>query len=338
MIRIAVDAMSGDEGASVAVDAVTQSLSRHDDLIIDLVGQLDVLEPLVAKRKISPALRDRLSLVAASEIVSMSESPASSLRQKKDSSMRVAINRVQSGAAQACVSAGNTGALMATARFVCKTLDGIDRPAILAPIPSRRGGTLMLDLGASAECTPEQLFQYAVMGAVVAQAVYRLESPRVGLLNIGAEDIKGNPQVQQAGRLLNDSKLNYIGFVEGDDIYIGEVDVVVCDGFIGNVALKTSEGLGKLISEYLRAEFSKTLATRLAGLFAMPVLKRFRLRVDPRQYNGATLAGLQGTVVKSHGDADAFAFASAISVARTEVSEAVPTRIKSLLAENLGET
>lgn len=337
MIRIAVDAMSGDEGADVAVKAAITSVARHADLAIDLVGDPDTLQQVIDESAPAGDVLACLNIVAASEVVGMSESPASSLRQKKDSSMRVAVNRVQSGADQGCVSAGNTGALMATARFVCKTLDGIDRPAILAPIPSRRGGTLMLDLGASAECTPEQLFQYAVMGAVVAQAVYNLESPRVGLLNIGSEDIKGNPQVQQAGRLLSDSKLNYIGFVEGGDIYIGEVDVVVCDGFIGNVALKTSEGLGKLISEYLRAEFSKNLSTRLAGLFAMPVLRRFRMRVDPRQYNGATLAGLQGTVVKSHGDADAVAFASAISVARTEVVEGVPTRIKSLLAENLGE-
>ncbi|NNC22879.1 phosphate acyltransferase PlsX [Salinisphaera sp. USBA-960] len=337
MIHIAVDAMSGDEGPCVAVDAAVTSLTHHADLVIDLVGQTEVLEPLVNQARISDDIRNRLNVQEASEIVSMSESPSASLRQKKDSSMRVAINRVQAGDDQACVSAGNTGALMATARFVCKTLDDIDRPAILAPIPSRRGGTLMLDLGASTECTPEQLFQYAVMGAVVARAVYGLESPRVGLLNIGAEDIKGNPQVQQAGSLLNDSELNYIGFVEGDDIYIGEVDVVVCDGFIGNVALKTSEGLGKLMAEYLRAEFSKSWATRIAGLCAMSVLKRFRRRVDPRQYNGATLAGLQGTVVKSHGDADAVAFASAISVARTEVVEGVPSRIRSLLAENLGE-
>ncbi|MES1930095.1 glycerol-3-phosphate acyltransferase PlsX [Salinisphaera dokdonensis CL-ES53] len=336
MTRIAVDAMSGDHGAPVAVEAVMASLRAHPDLEIIVVGDADALNKEIARHR-KADVGDRLTVQHAAEVVGMCESPARSLRQKKDSSMRVSINLVQQGSASACVSAGNTGALMATARFVLKTLAGIDRPAIVSPIPSRRGHTLMLDLGANAECTPEQLFQFAVMGAVLAEAVHSVDSPRVGLLNIGAEEMKGNVQIQQAGKLIGDSELNYIGFVEGDDIYIGDVDVVVCDGFVGNVALKTSEGLGKLIAQFLREEFSRNALTRTAALFAMPVLRAFRRRVDPRQYNGATFIGLQGTVIKSHGDADAVAFASAIDVARMEVEQQVPERIRTLLAHSLGE-
>lgn len=337
MTRIAVDAMSGDLGPCIAVQAALKSLDQHSGLEILLVGDEMALREQLARNGRKAQTCHRLTLQHASEIVDMNESPARSLRQKKDSSMRVAVNLVYNGDASACVSAGNTGALMATARFVLKTLGGIDRPAIISPIPARDGQTLMLDLGANAECTPEQLFQFAVMGAVLAHAVHGIEQPRVGLLNLGAEEIKGNHQIRQAGKLLGESKLNYIGFVEGDDIFIGDVDVVVCDGFVGNVALKTSEGLGKLIAQFLREEFSRNIFTRAAAFMAMPVLKAFRLRVDPRQYNGATLVGLQGTVVKSHGDADAIAFSSAIDVARLEVEHRVPERIRTLLAQNLGE-
>src|SRR5699024_8032962 len=325
MNRIAVDAMSGDRGHVVAVEAALSTLQAEADVAITLVGDEAVLTQALAKRK--HAVGERLRIQHASEVVAMAESPAKALRSKKDSSMRVAINLVHAGEADACVSAGNTGALMATARFVLKTLCGIDRPAIISPLPARGGHTLMLDLGANAEATPEQLLQFAVMGSVLAERVYGVSNPRVGLLNIGSEDIKGNSQIQEAGRLLSDTDLNYIGFVEGDDVYVGEVDVVVCDGFVGNVALKTSEGLGKLISEYLREEFSRNLFTKLAALCAMHVLKAFRLRVDPRQYNGATFVGLQGTVIKSHGGADAIAFASAIKQAGLEVEHNVPTRI-----------
>jgi len=337
MTRIAVDAMSGDLGPCVAVQAALTSLEQHPGLEIVLVGDEQALREQLMRCGKKAASCERLTLHHASEIVDMCESPARSLRQKKDSSMRVAVNLVQEGEAAACVSAGNTGALMATSRFVLKTLGGIDRPAIISPIPARDGHTLMLDLGANAECTPEQLFQFAVMGAVLARAVHGIAEPRVGLLNLGSEEIKGNHQIQQAGKLLGESKLNYIGFVEGDDIFIGDVDVVVCDGFVGNVALKTSEGLGKLIAQFLREEFSRNVLTRTAAVMAMPVLKAFRLRVDSRQYNGATLVGLQGTVIKSHGDADAVAFASAINVARLEVEQSVPDRIRTLLAQNLGE-
>lgn len=337
MIRIAVDAMSGDHGASVAVQAALVAVSRHDDLEIILVGDESSLTQALDTASRRNASAERVSIRQASEVVGMCESPAKSLRKKKDSSMRVAINLVQAGEANACVSAGNTGALMATARFVLKTLTGIDRPAIISPIPSRQGHTLMLDLGANAESTAEQLFQFAVMGAVLASAAHGIDKPRVGVLNIGSEEIKGNQQIQDAGKLLAASHLNYIGFVEGDDIYIGDVDVVVCDGFVGNVALKTSEGLGKLVAQYLREEFARNLLTRSAAMLAMPVLNAFRKRVDPRQYNGATFVGLQKTVVKSHGDADAVAFASAIDVARLEVVQDVPARIRQQLALNLGE-
>lgn len=340
MIRIAVDAMSGDHGSVVAVDAACQSMRRHEDIVLCLVGDQSTLEKQVTEQLADDdgRLRERVEIIHAGEVVGMQESPASALRQKKDSSMRVAIDRVHDGTVDACVSAGNTGALMATARFVLKTLAGIDRPAIVSPMPSRHGQTLMLDLGASTESTAEQLFQFAVMGAVLARAVHGVDNPRVGLLNIGAEEIKGSQQIRDAGHMLEASSLDYIGFVEGGDIYIGDVDIVVCDGFVGNAALKASEGLGKLIAEFLQEEFSRNWLTKSAAMLAMPILKAFRKRVDPRQYNGATFAGLQGTVVKSHGDADATAFASAIEVARLEVSQQVPTRIRDKLARDLSRT
>lgn len=332
---IALDAMSGDHGHQVVVPAALATLERNPDLSLTLVGDRLELERALAAH--GGRESERLRIEHASEVVGMWEAPAKALRTKKDSSMRVAVNQVEAGNAHACVSAGNTGALMATSRFVLKTLPGIERPAIISPIPSRDGHTLMLDLGANAECTSEQLFQFAVMGAVLASAVHGVENPRVGLLNIGVEEIKGNPQIQAAGRLISDSSLNYIGFVEGDDIYVGDVDVVVCDGFAGNVALKTSEGLGKLIAQFLEEEFSRNPFTRLAAFCAMPVLRAFRQRVDPRNYNGASFVGLQGTVIKSHGDADVVAFTSAIETALAEVRQAVPGRISDLLASTLGE-
>lgn len=334
-VTIALDTMSGDHGHAAVVPAALACLERHSDLSLILVGDRARIERLLATH--GGCESPRLQIRHASQVVGMWESPSRALRTKKDSSMRVAVDRVHAGDADACVSAGNTGALMATSRFVLKTLSGIDRPAIISPIPSRDGHTLMLDLGANAECTPEQLFQFAVMGSVLATAVHDIKSPRVGLLNIGSEEIKGNQQIQAAGRLLSASNLNYIGYVEGDDIYVGDVDVVVCDGFVGNVALKTSEGLGKLISQFLHEEFSRNLLTRAAAMCAMPVLRAFRRRVDPRNYNGASFVGLQGIVIKSHGDADTVAFTSAIETALVEVRQAVPCRISNLLASALGE-
>lgn len=334
-LTIALDAMSGDHGLAVVVPSALDCLKRHENLAVILVGDRPKLEASLAAHKTQES--DRIMIQHASQVVGMDESPSKALRSKKDSSMRVAVDIVHQGRAGACVSAGNTGALMATARFVLKTLPGIDRPAIISPIPASDGHTLMLDLGANAECTPEQLFQFAIMGSVLAGAVHDVKNPRVGLLNIGSEEIKGNQQIQAAGKLLTASSLNYIGYVEGDDIYVGEVDVVVCDGFVGNVALKTSEGLGKLIAQFLREEFSRNALTKFAALCAMPVLKAFRERVDPRNYNGASFLGLQGIVIKSHGDADAHAFTSAIETALLEMERNVPSRISKLLASALGE-
>jgi glycerol-3-phosphate acyltransferase PlsX len=335
-VVISLDAMGGDIGAEVVVPAAVEALSRNPDLELILVGDQALLEDrLSSHRQLVEA--GRLRIQHASEVVGMDEPPSRALRFKKDSSMRVAIDLVKQGNAQAAVSAGNTGALMATARYLLKTLPGIDRPAILTAIPSIQGRTLMLDLGANVDCSAEHLFQFAVMGSVLAHAVEGIDSPRVGLLNIGEEEIKGNDQVKEASRLLQESSLNYIGFVEGDAVYTGDADVVVCDGFIGNVALKTSEGVAKMIAQFMREEFKRNLLTRLAGLVALPVLRAFRRRVDPRNYNGASLLGLRGIVIKSHGGADAQAFAHAIEVAVKEVDKAVPDRIDHQLEAQLTE-
>lgn len=263
----------------------------------------------------------------------MDERPQDAVRKKKDSSMRVAIDMVKIGDAQACVSAGNTGALMATARFVLKTIPGIDRPAILSRIPAHHGHTHMLDLGANADCTPQNLFQFAVMGCVVAADLHGVERPRVGLLNIGEEEIKGNELVQEANKLLAESSLNYIGFVEGNDIFGGDVDVVVTDGFTGNVALKTMEGIAAMISTTLKTEYNKDLLRKLGALASLPVLRAVKKRFDPRVYNGASMVGLAGVVIKSHGGADAYSFANAIHVGLVEARKGVPTQVSRLLQE-----
>ena len=335
-ITIALDAMGGDHGADTVIPAAINTLKHRDDVRLVLVGDQAQLQQRLEQAGYTGS-DGRLHIHHTSEVVDMNESPSRALRFKKDSSMRVAIDLVKDGQAQACVSAGNTGALMATARYVLKTLPGIDRPAISSEIPSIEGFTQVLDLGANVDCTAEHLFQFAVMGSVLASAVYGLDKPRVGLLNIGEEEIKGNDQVKEAARLLAGSSLNYIGFVEGDDVYKGGVDVVVCDGFVGNVALKTSEGVAKMISHFMREAFSRNLLTKLAGAIAMPVLKAFRSRIDPRRYNGASLLGLRGIVIKSHGGADAFAFENAINVAVLEVEKAVPERIDHLLEDLLTE-
>ena len=329
-VTLAVDAMGGDHGPSVTVPASAGFLDATPDARVILVGTRDVLEASVAK--IKSGARDRLSVQAASEVVDMDEPPADALRKKKDSSMRVAVNLVKEGRADGCVSAGNTGALMAIARFVLKTLPGIDRPAIASQLPTKKGETTALDLGANVNCTPEQLVQFAVMGSALVSAVDGIERPTIGLLNIGEEEIKGNDVVKQAAELLKSSGLNFYGNVEGDDIYKGTTDVVVCDGFVGNVALKTSEGLATMLYQFLRAEFMRNPATRLSALIAYPVLMAFKRRIDPRRYNGATLVGLKGVVVKSHGGADALAFRYAIAKAHTEVAHGVLDRIAQRIA------
>ncbi|MDX1608761.1 MAG: phosphate acyltransferase PlsX [Halofilum sp. (in: g-proteobacteria)] len=323
-ITIALDAMGGDHGPGVVVPAALRALSRHPQLKLILVGDESALREVLPAQH---AEHERLTIRHASQTVGMAEPPSQALRTKKDSSMRVAINLVRDETADACVSAGNTGALMATARYVLKTLPGIDRPAIITAIPALQGHTHMLDLGANVDCSAEHLCQFAAMGSILASAVDNIERPRVGLLNVGAEEIKGNDQVKEAGRMLEQSGLNYIGYVEGDDINGERVDVVVCDGFVGNVSLKTSEGVAKMIGFYLRSEFKRTWYNRLAGLVALPVLNRLKERIDPRRYNGASLLGLQGIVVKSHGSADETAFANAIDIAVIEVTKDVPRRI-----------
>ncbi len=321
--RISLDAMSGDLGPEAVVPAALDALGTFDDIELVLVG-----DEAQIRERIGGSPPERLSIVHTTEVVTMDDAPAQALRTKKDSSMRVAINLVKEGEVDAAVSAGNTGALMATAKFVLKTLPGIHRPAICTAVPSGRGShTHILDLGANIDSSPEQLYQFAVMGSVMVQAVDANSAPRVGLLNVGAEAIKGSAEVKAAGELLAASPLNYVGFVEGDDIYAGKVDVVVCDGFVGNVALKTSEGLAKMISNNLRDEFLRTPLTKLAGLIAMPVLKAFRRKIDPRRYNGASLLGLNGVVIKSHGGADRLAFANAIKIARIEAHQKVPEKI-----------
>ena len=325
MATIAVDAMGGDHGPSVTVPASLQFLEEHAQARVILVGLEPALAEALAKSR-SPA-KARASVHACSEVVTMDEPPADALRKKKDSSMRVAINLVKDGGAQACVSAGNTGALMAIARFVLKTLPGIDRPAIASQLPTRKGVTTALDLGANVNCTPQQLVQFAVMGSALATAVDGIERPTVGLLNIGEEEIKGNDVVKDTAELLKAAPINFYGNVEGDDIYRGTTDVVVCDGFVGNVALKVSEGLVVMLYDFLRTEFTRNPARRLAALAAMPALAAFKKRVDPRRYNGATLVGLRGVVVKSHGSADRTGFVHALHKAHAEVVGDVLSKI-----------
>lgn len=325
--------MGGDFGAPTAVPAVLALLAQQLDVKFILVGQEEVLAPLLTRQR--AAMTDRLQIHHASQVVEMGEKPQDAMRKKKDSSMRVALDLVKSGAADACVSAGNTGALMATARFVLKTIPGIDRPAILGRIPSHHGHTHMLDLGANADCSSEHLLQFAVMGSVVATDLHGMPRPRVGLLNIGSEDIKGNELVQDAAKLLQQSTLNYIGFVEGNDIFGGEVDVVVTDGFTGNVALKTMEGAARMFGATLKTEYTRTLLRRLSFMASIPALKSIKKRFDPGQHNGASMVGLNGVVIKSHGSADAASFANAIRVAIVEARKGVPSQVSQLLQEQV---
>lgn len=329
--RIALDAMSGDYGPTVIVPAALQVLSESEDVHLILVGDETKLKHILGPQR-APILQ-RLSIRHAAQQVEMDEVPSRALRYKKDSSMRIAIELVKQGLADACVSAGNTGALMATARYVLKTIPGIDRPAIITALPTMSGHTHMLDLGANVEARPEHLFEFAVMGTVLTQAVDNIPNPKVGLLNIGQEEIKGNGRVKEAGRLLASSPIiNYVGFIEGDDIYKGTVDVVVCEGFVGNISLKTTEGVAQMISHYVKQGFNQNLFTRLAALISLPILKNLRQKIDPRRYNGASLLGLRGIVIKSHGGADLLAFTYAIKEAMVEVQKNIPSQISHQLA------
>jgi len=326
-LTIAVDAMSGDHGAGVAVPAALDVLAQIPDLRLIIVGRGEIVRPLVAGA--DPA---RCSVVEASEVVTMDERPQDAVRRKKDSSMRVAINLVKKGEAAACVSAGNTGALLATARYVLGMVPGIDRPAIVSAVPAAHGHTVMLDLGANPECSAEQLVQFAVMGSVIASDLHGVDRPRVGLLNVGEEDIKGTDEIKAAHRILGTAPIHYVGFVEGNQIFSGDVDVVVADGFTGNIALKTMEGLARFIGSVMREEFTASPLRKIGALAARPALRGLKARLDPSAYNGASMVGLAGVVIKSHGGADRTAFASAVRVAVTEARNGVPGQIVDLMA------
>lgn len=327
-ITLAVDAMGGDHGPSVTIPAAINALSKYDQLHIILVGDKELIQTELQKNKYT---NTRLSIQHTSEVVDMDESPQSALKNKKDSSMRVAINLIREEKAQACVSAGNTGALMATARYVLKMLPGIDRPAIASSLPSQKGTTYMLDLGANTDCTAENLFQFAVMGAMLVSSVTGNPKPSVGLLNIGSEDMKGNEVVKQAGELLRRSHLNFYGNVEGNDIFKGTTDIVVCDGFVGNVALKTAEGIAQLMGRFLTQEFKRNWITKSMAFLSLLVLNRFKKRLDPRRYNGASFLGVKGIVVKSHGGADSYSFFYAIRTAIEESKNNVLENIQKQL-------
>lgn len=332
---IALDAMGGDHGVGITVPAALAVHREMPDVTLVLVGNEDVVRQALEQQGVSES--DRLQVRHASQVVEMDDDPRKILRSKKDSSMRVAINMVKEGEADACVSAGNTGALMATSHIVLRTLPGIERVAICTTLPTNRGHVHMLDLGANVDSTPEQLLQFGVMASILVSETEGIERPRVALLNNGEEEIKGNVVVKKANELFRNSKLNYTGYAEGDEIFMGDADVIVCDGFVGNVALKTSEGLAQMIGNFLKTEFKRSLLTRLAALMAMPVLKAFKGRMDHRRYNGASFIGLNGTVIKSHGGTDEVGFAYAIRAAVTEAKKKVPERISEQLPSMLGD-
>lgn len=318
--------MGGDEGLPVTVPATVEVANRYPDTKFLLVGLVDQIEAALERAK--PNDRSQFEIISATEVVTMDDPVEVALRRKKDSSMRVAITCVKDGRADACVSSGNTGALMALSRFVLKMLPGIDRPAIATAIPNvKGGGTTVLDLGANVDCSAEHLLEFGIMGSALVQAIDHIEAPTVGILNVGQEDIKGNEQVKQAALLLKNSHLNFQGNVEGDDIFKGTTDVIVCDGFVGNSVLKAIEGTAKMIFSQIKGEYQRSIFTKLAAMFSMPVFKRLRSRLDNRRYNGAALLGLRGVVFKSHGSADAFAFSCAVERARGAVESNLLSRI-----------
>jgi glycerol-3-phosphate acyltransferase PlsX len=332
MASIAVDVMSGDSGAPECIPGALHALAIDPALELILVGQPDIIEPALAGA--APGVRSRVRVHAAATVVGMSEHPREAIRRRKDSSMRLAIDLVREGRAQAMVSAGNTGALTAMAHFVLKTVGPVERAPIMSSVPARDGGhTHMLDLGANSKATAIQLAQFATMGSIVARDVFGIANPRIGLLNIGEEETKGHELVQDANELIRGLGINYLGFVEGNNIFDGTVDVVVTDGFTGNVALKTMEGIAKLIVGQLRAEFTRDALSKLSGLLASPVLRRVGESMDPRRYNGACMVGLTGVVVKSHGSADRVAFAQAVATAAVAMRRGLPAAIANALAK-----
>lgn len=331
LTTIAVDAMGGDAGAPVTVPASLRFIEKNENAAIMLVGREE--EILAALKANGAEPSDRVIIHNATEVVAMDEDPATALRKKKDSSMRVSMNLVKEQQAQCAISAGNTGALVATSKYVLKTYKGIDRPAICTIIPRRNGHNFVLDLGANIECPAHYLFEFGIMGSILCGEIDNNPSPRVGLLNIGEEDVKGNEAVKEAAKLMRESNLNYQGFAEGNDIYTGTFDVIVTDGFSGNIALKTSEGLASMVSSIIKEEFTKSPLNKIIGLISTPVLKRIRDRLDHRRYNGASLLGLTATVIKSHGSADADGFYHAIEVGYKQAVGQVSQKIGVALAQ-----
>ena len=327
-VSISVDAMGGDFGPKITVPASLKFLKSHSDAYITLVGNELIIKNFLKKPIES---FERLSIVHTTQFVTMDESPQSALKNKKNSSMRLAINLVKEGSADAIVSAGNTGALMATGRFVLRMLPGIDRPAIASFLPNQKGTSCMLDLGANADCTSHHLTQFAIMGSILSSVISKKKRPSIGLLNIGSESLKGNEVTKETYELLKKSHLNFYGNVEGNDIFKGTTDVVVCDGFVGNISLKTTEGLAKMFADFLGQEFKKNIGTKFLALFALPVLKAFKRRLDPRRYNGAAFLGINGIVVKSHGSADAFSFEHALMTAYEEANSKMIAKISKQL-------
>ena len=331
-MKIAIDAMGGDFGPVVTIAGLARSLKMHNDLEAQIYGVEELTLPQLRDSGLIKS--SRIDFFHSSETIAMDDKPAMALRSKKDSSMRRAVDSVKMETTDACVSAGNTGVLMGIARFVLKTLPGISKPAICGTMPGVNATSKLLDLGANVDCSSEDLLGFAIMGSVLTQFTSGVNKPTVALLNIGQEEIKGNEQIKRTAEILDRSNINYVGFVEGNDIYNGVVDVIVCDGFIGNVALKASEGAAKLLTEVARDEYRRNVVTKLIGALSLPVLKRLKQRVDPRRHNGASLLGLRGTVVKSHGSADELSFSNAIEVAFSETEQKIPKKIGSMLEEN----
>ena len=335
--KVSIDASGGDFGFPVTVKAGINALGIYQDLHLHFVGDEKCIQKELNKHSIYNSFLDRISITHASEVIDMGDSPSTALRHKKDSSMRVAINLIENGTVDACVSAGNTGALISIARFILKTIEGVDRPAIMGSIPTLNGHIHVLDLGANVDSKPETLLQFAIMGSIVVQNTENIKDPTIGLLNVGVEEMKGHNKIQDTAELLKDSSLNYSGFVEGDDIFKGVVDVVVCDGFEGNIALKASEGVAKMFTHLIKESFNKNFLTKVVAIFAKPIMSNFKSKVDTGQYNGASLLGLKGVVVKSHGNADIDSYFQAIKEAYLEAHAKITDKISSQLTRELEE-
>ena len=334
-ITIALDVMSGDNGPAPAILGSIKALQSIDDLRVDLVGDQDIINQVL--ESIDMSLRERITIIHTKEFIKMDEDILSAIRNKKQSSMRLSINRVKNNEAHACVSAGNTGALMSLSKIILKTIDGIDRPAICTSLPTKKKFMQVLDLGANIECNAQNLYQFAVMGSSVVKSLEISDNPRVGLLNIGAEEFKGRDEIKLAADLLNKSNINYVGFVEGNGMFSGDYDVIVTDGFTGNIALKSIEGVAGMIKHFIKSEYNKNLYNKLSAIVSLPVMKGVKKKMDPRVYNGASFLGLNGIVIKSHGSADDFSYSNAIQTAYYESKNNLLANIKAYTARELNE-